>query len=218
MEAYDRLVVGRLASLIALVGASLAVTFGCGGASSSPQPADRQGGTPAHSQAAGFDPALASRLQKTLDRVREQQEIPGAAAAVVIPGQGVWTGTSGEADTRTHRPVTDHTLFAAGSITKTFVAALMLKLVERDLLDLDEHLSRWVPEFPNSRLITLRQLLNHTSGTEDFTHRTAFGEAQASNPNALWSPKRSLRYAQHPDSKPGKDWAYSNTNYILAGL
>jgi D-alanyl-D-alanine carboxypeptidase len=210
--------VGRLASLIALVGGSLAVAFGCGEGSSSRQPADRQGGSPARGQTGGLDPALASRLQETLDRVRKHQEIPGAAAAVVIPGQGVWTGTSGEADTRTHRPVTDRTLFGVGSVTKTFVAALMLKLAERDVLDLDDHLSRWVPEFPNSRLITLRQLLNHTSGTSNFTDDPAFAAAQQRNPNTVWTPRRTLRYAQHPDSPPGETWDYSNTNYVLAGL
>ena len=92
-------------------------------------------------------------------------------AAVVIPGRGVRTGTSGEADTRTHRPVTDRTLFAAGSVTKPFIAALMLTLAERDVLELDDHLSRWVPGFPDSRLITLRQLLGHRSGTANFTDR-----------------------------------------------
>lgn len=198
--------------------ASVAVAVGCGGSSSQHQPADRRDRSPARGQAGGFDPVLSSRLQETLDRVRTDQGIPGASAAVLIPGEGIWTGNSGEADTRTHRPVTDRTLFAAGSITKTFVAALMLKLAERDVLDLDDHLSRWVPEFPNSRSIRLRQLLNHTSGTSNFTDEPAFAKAQQRNPNAAWTPRRTLRYAQHPYSAPGEGWSYSNTNYILAGL
>ena len=144
--------------------------------------------------------------------------MPGASAAVVIPGEGIWTGSSGVADIRAHRPVTDRTLFAAGSITKTFVAALMLKLVERDVLHLDDRLSRWVPEFPNSRQITLRQLLNHTSGTSDFVDEPAFAAAQERSASAVWTPRRTLRYAQDPAREPGVDWIYSNTNYILAGL
>jgi D-alanyl-D-alanine carboxypeptidase len=196
----------------------MAVAFGCGGSSSQRQPADRRGGSPAHSKADGFDPALASRLQKTLDRVREDYGLPGASAAVVIPGDGIWTGSTGEADIRTHRAVTDRTLFAAGSITKTFVAALVLKLAERDLLDLDDRLNRWVPEFPNSRQITLRQLLNHTSGAPDFVDEPAFAAAQQRDASAVWTPRRTLRYARHDAHEPGVDWSYSSTNYILAGL
>ena len=127
---------GRRALLIGL-GVTVAVAYGCGGSSDTPrQPADRQGGSPARSQVGGVDPALSARLQETLDSVAERQDIPGASAAVVIPGEGVWTGTTGEAD-RTRRAVTDRTLFAVGSITKTFVAALMLRLAEDGVLDLE---------------------------------------------------------------------------------
>ena len=78
----------------------------------------------------GVDPDLGRAVAGNAGAVRERQEIPGASAAVVIPGMGVWAGSAGEADTGSHRPVTDRTLFAIGSITKTFVAALMLKLAE----------------------------------------------------------------------------------------
>jgi D-alanyl-D-alanine carboxypeptidase len=207
----------RCASLIAL-GAIVAMAFGCGGSSSQHQAADRRGASPARSQAAGFDPVLRSRLQGALDRVRVDYGMPGASAAVVIAGEGVWTGSSGEADLRTHRRVTDRTLFAVGSITKTLIAALVLKLAEDDVLDLDDRLSRWVPEFPNSGRITLRQLLNHTSGTSDFVVDPAFAAAQRRSSNAVWTPRRTLRYAREPAGEPGVDWRYSSTNYILAGL
>lgn len=209
---------GRRVLLIVL-GATVAVACGCGGSSSTPrQPPDRQGGSPARSQAGGIDPALSARLQETLDSVVERQAIPGASAAVVIPGKGVWAGTTGEADTRTRRPVTDRTLFAVGSITKTFVAALMLRLAEDGVLDLDDPLSRWVPEFPDSRGMSLRQLLNHRSGTRDFVDQRAFSKAQARDDDVVWSPQRTLKYAPANASEPGEDWSYSNTNYILAGL
>jgi D-alanyl-D-alanine carboxypeptidase len=204
----------RRASLLALV----AMAFGCGGPSSQHQAADRRGASPAQRPAAGLDPGLRARLQKALDRVRVDYGLPGASAAVVIPGAGVWTGSSGEADLRTHRRVTDRTLFAVGSITKTLIAALVLRLAERDVLDLDDRLSRWVPEFPNSRQITVRQLLNHTSGTSDFVDDRAFAAAQARSASAVWTPRRTLRYAREPDGEPGVDWRYSSTNYILAGL
>jgi D-alanyl-D-alanine carboxypeptidase len=207
----------RFASLLALW-VIVVVAFGCGGSSAQRRPADQRGGPPASSKAGGFDPGLRSRLQAALDRIRKDYQMPGASAAVVIPGDGIWSGSSGEADIRTHRAVTDRTLFAAGSITKTIVAALVLKLAESDVLDLDDHLDRWVPEFPNSGQITVRQLLNHTSGAPDFVDEPAFAAAQQRDSSAVWTPRRVLRYARHDAHEPGVDWSYSSTNYILAGL
>lgn len=201
-----------------LLAAALTGPIGCGDGSPPRDEPDRAAQSPARSQPSGFDAALATRLRGTLERVREHQQLPGAAAAVVIPGAGVWTGSVGEADTSSHRRVTERTLFAAGSITKTFVAALMLKLAEDGVVDLDDPLSDWVPEFPDSRRITLRQLLNHTSGTRDFVDRDAFWKAQLRDDDVVWTPRRTLRYAPPNASEPGEDWSYSSTNYILAGL
>jgi D-alanyl-D-alanine carboxypeptidase len=94
----------------------------------------------------------------------------------------------------------------------------MLKLAEDDVLDLDDPLSRWVPEFPDSPRMTLRQLLNHTSGTRDFVDQRAFWKAQLRDDDVVWSPQRTLSYAPPNASEPGEDWSYSSTNYILAGL
>src|SRR5215203_5717047 len=113
-----------------LLAAAVAGAIGCGGDSPPRDEPDRAARSPARTQPSGFDADLATRLQATLEQVHEHQELPGAAAAVVIPGAGVWTGSVGEADAGSHRPVTERTLFATGSITKTFVAALMLKLAE----------------------------------------------------------------------------------------
>jgi D-alanyl-D-alanine carboxypeptidase len=211
--------VGRLAALAVLLGATAAMQVGCGGSSPQREPADARSGTPATAAQGGFDPRLAARLQETLDRVREHQGMPGAAAAVVLPGAGVWTGASGVADRESARPVTDRTMFAVGSVTKPFTAALMLKLAERGVIDLDDRLSRWVPDFPESRRIRLRQLLDHTAGTVNFTDDERFWKAQTRRPDATWTPRMTLRYARgEPAFAPGETWGYSNTNYVLAGL
>jgi hypothetical protein len=124
-----------------------AIVVGCGGSQSTSESKVHEGGSPARAQTYEFDATSGARVQATLDRVRDEERIPGVSAALVIAGKTLWTGTSGEADTRTHERVTDRTLFAAGSITKTFMAALTLRLVEDRVLDLDDHLSRWVPSF-----------------------------------------------------------------------
>jgi D-alanyl-D-alanine carboxypeptidase len=162
---------------------------------------------------------VAERFQRTLDRVRREQEIPGAAAAVVIPGEGVWVGASGLADVRTREPVRAETVFEVGSVTKTFVAALVLKLAADGVVGLDDRLSRWVPEFPGSGRLTLRQLLNHTSGLADYVTDGRFLAAQRRRGlAAVWTPQQLVRYVPEPLAKPGERWHYSNTNYLLLGL
>ena len=157
-------------------------------------------------------------LQRTLDEARREADIPGASAAVLVPGEGLWVGTSGVADVRSRQPVTRRTLFAPGSITKTIVSALVLKLAEQDVLSLDDRLARWVPDFPNATRITIRQLLNHTAGTADFVGMPAFERALQRSPDAVWTPERTLRYVPEPAGEPGAQWSYSSTDYILLGL
>jgi D-alanyl-D-alanine carboxypeptidase len=166
----------------------------------------------------GVDRELAATLQNILDENRELFAAGAASAAVVIPGQGTWLGASGVANPKTGEPVTTDTVFALGSVTKTFIAALVLKLSEEGVLGLDDPLTRWVPRFPGANGITIRQLLNHTSGVFDVTEDPAFLEAQLANPRERWRARRILSYVGRPLFPPGTDWSYSNTNYILLGL
>jgi D-alanyl-D-alanine carboxypeptidase len=166
----------------------------------------------------GVDRELAATLQNILDENRELFAAGAASAAVVIPGQGTWLGASGVANPKTGEPVTTDTAFALGSVTKTFIAALVLKLSEEGVLGLDDPLTRWVPRFPGANGITIRQLLNHTSGVFDVTEDPAFFEAQLANPRERWRARRILSYVGRPLFPPGTDWSYSNTNYILLGL
>src|SRR4051794_10346092 len=209
--------VGRIRCLAVLAAATAAVATGCGGAHGHrPAPTATAGRAPAHRQ---LDAPLTSRLQRALDEARHDAGIPGASAAVLIRGGALWSGTSGVADARTHAPVTPDTLFEAGSVTKTLVAALVLKLSDRGVLGLDDHLARWVPRFPEADRITIRQLLDHTAGTKDFLGIAAFARAQErAGQDAVWDPRRTLRYVREPLGPPGAQWAYSNTDYILLGL
>jgi D-alanyl-D-alanine carboxypeptidase len=208
---------GRLKQVASLVFAVI-VVLTAGACSGGGRSADENGATTGLDSGPGLENKLASELQSILDEERERFQASAASAAIVVPGEGVWTGASGTADIETEAPVTPETAFAVGSVTKTFVAALVLDLVEDDVLLLDDSLARWLPGFPRAQRITIRQLLNHTTGVFNMTDNRAFIEAQIEHPRKLWSPARTLTYVGEPLFSPGSDWAYSNTNYILLGL
>jgi D-alanyl-D-alanine carboxypeptidase len=165
------------------------------------------------------EPPLAARLQQTLDRERATQDVPGAAAAVVAGGRVVWVGVSGLADVRRRVPVRRTTRFAIGSVTKPFVAGLVVQLAASGVLGLDDPLSRWVPHFPGARRVTLRQLLNHTSGLDDYVTDGRFLAAERRRGSEYeWAPRQLLSYVPSPLAAPGERWNYSNANYLLLGL
>jgi CubicO group peptidase (beta-lactamase class C family) len=105
----------------------------------------------------------------------------GISAAAVVPGYKPWSGVTG--NSRPGVPVTAGMLFNVGSVAKTFEAALALRLAEQGLLDLDAPLSTWLPAHPHlDGRISVRQLLNHTSGTFNvFEHPDFPGSARRWN-------------------------------------
>ena len=115
------------------------------------------------------------KLQDTLDNGLKKYNGKGISFAIIAPGHKMWIGVSGVSHGTT--PIKPETLFDAGSITKNFVAALTLKLVEESLLTLDDTLHKWLPDYPNiDNTITIRQLLNHTSGLYSRRWSHKFGQ------------------------------------------
>ena len=111
-----------------------------------------------------------------------------------------------------------HDLFPAYSISKSFIAALLLSLCEEGALSLDSTLERGLPELPRAGEITLRQLLNHSGGLPDYGDLPAYHAAVRSTPREPWTPDE---FARHTFAKglaypPGQGWAYSNPGYMLA--
>jgi D-alanyl-D-alanine carboxypeptidase len=110
-------------------------------------------------------------------------------------------------------------LFAIGSITKNFVAALTLKLAEEEVLSLDDPLSKWLPSYPHIDAgITIRQLLNHTSGIYMFWDNEKIWDDLKKDRTKVWTPKEVLSYIKEPCFAPGDGWRYSNTNYLLLAM
>jgi D-alanyl-D-alanine carboxypeptidase len=116
------------------------------------------------------------------------------------------------------RPVTDDTAFSVASVSKTFTAALILGLVEDGRLSLDASAKKLLPKLAIDPAITVRELLDHTSGLRDFYFNPRIDKALLADPGHRWDANRSLRYLGKPFTKPGVSWHYSNTNYLILGL
>jgi D-alanyl-D-alanine carboxypeptidase len=159
-----------------------------------------------------------ARLQAALNEMRADARIPGVSATIAFPDGTVWSGTSGLADVARGRPVSDDTAFSIASISKTFLAALALELSVEGTIGLDTPAATYLPELRLDPAITVRMLLNHTSGLADFFLNPRIDVALQSDRDRGWSAKRTLRYVQRPMFEPGEGWDYSNTNYLILGM
>ncbi|MGG6263196.1 serine hydrolase [Leptolyngbya sp. AN03gr2] len=173
----------------------------------------------------------AQKLQAALDQTLTQPgSAPGTTTAVVTPDEFTWKGASGIADLGTRTPMQADNIFNIGSITKTFTAATTLKIVEQGKISLDDTLGRWLPDIaqriPDGASLTLRQLLNGTSGVYDFTNSPRFRFDSIVDylfgSWRNWQPQELVAYAygQPRFSGPASSsvWVYPNTGTILAGL
>ena len=137
---------------------------------------------------------------------------------MVFPDGLIWAGQAGSAILSPQTPVTADTLFSIGSISKTFVAALAGRLAARGTISLDDPLAKYVPTFHDAASITLRQLLNHTSGVQDPFADPDMAEAILANPGQPWTTAQVLSWIGRPYAfAPGKGYHYSNTNFVLLG-
>src|SRR5262249_12938981 len=140
---------------------------------------------------------------------------PSVSVAVVANRQVVFAKAFGSADLAAHRAAGLQTRYAVGSISKQFTAAALLLLQEQGKLSLDDRVAKYIPDLTRAGEITIRQLLSHTSGYEDFAPQD-YIVPEWTKPI---SPRGILdRWAKKPlNFDPGTKWQYSNTNYTLAG-
>jgi D-alanyl-D-alanine carboxypeptidase len=176
------------------------------------------------------DLAVANRLQNALDQSRIAGKVPGATEAVITPNGFTWEGASGLANVTTQTPTKPQDIFNIASITKSFTAATVLKLAESGKLSLDDTLGQWLPEIaaniPNSQSVTVRQLLNGTSGIFDYAGSPQLNsDATAdflSGAKRKWSRKDLVAYTYGEPRFSGRSssatWTYPNTGIILAHL
>ncbi|MFJ9694783.1 serine hydrolase domain-containing protein [Kitasatospora sp. NPDC101183] len=168
--------------------------------------------------------ALKQALQGVVDT--------GSSAAlgeVRQDGRTIWRGGAGVADLATGEPVPARARFRIGSVTKTLVATVVLQLAGERRLSLDDTVEHLLPgAVPNGGGITLRQLLNHTSGLFNYTDAPGIDPQTEDQWRAWLAGPRwhtytsadllALATTRAPYFPPGQGWHYSNTNYLLAGM
>ena len=187
----------------------------------------------AQSTAAGAPPLAqpVAALQQALDAdVASSPSLPGELLHVLAPAHGLDTTlAAGVFDRTSRRPLRGHDTFRAASVTKTFTAASILRLVEEGRLGLDDPIARHLPAEYDAALreggyatdsITIRHLLTHTSGLHDYATDERYYAAVLGDPMHRWTRMEQVRASltwSRPRFAPGTDYHYSDTGYILLG-
>ena len=170
--------------------------------------------------------ALKTALQLKLNEWHKAGTFPGATLGVVLANGesfGLAVGFS-DRDAKTAMRPTDRML--AGSVGKTFAAAAALQLVKEGKIQLDDKIEKylggepWFTRLPNAKDITVRQLMNHTSGLVRYEFKEQFTKDLTANPDKVWKPAELLAYLfdEKAPFQAGKGWDYSDTNYIVLGM
>jgi D-alanyl-D-alanine carboxypeptidase len=145
---------------------------------------------------------------------------PGAAGRLV--GERDVVKAASVADAQARRPMRPGLHYRVGSVTKSFVATVVLQLVDERRLALDDTVERWLPGIlPYGRQVTVRHLLSHTGGVPDYVAVPYVGlYTDPQQRLRAWTPRElvALVAGQPPRFPPGSAWSYSNTDYVLAGM
>ncbi|WAZ19653.1 beta-lactamase family protein [Streptomyces cinnabarinus] len=168
----------------------------------------------------GLGPELTAKLDKAIEDVRRQANIPGIVAGLWMPGKGRYVRATGVADTASGRPMTDDMFVRIGSETKTFTVTALLKLVDDGRIGLDDPIAKYVKGVPKGHKITLRHLAEMRSGLFPYSSDPGFVHDLLSDPSRTFTPRQLLAYGfKHKNTfAPGKQFEYNNSNLILLGL
>ena len=162
-----------------------------------------------------IDSTLKTRIDQIANDVLKQTGVPSASVAVVKGGKLVYTHAYGSAHLDPPVPATPEMRYSIGSISKQFTAAAILLLQEQGKLSLDDAVGKYVPGLTRGDQVTIRQILSHTSGYQDY-----WPEDYVMTPMLHAESAQQIldTWAKKPlDFDPGTQWQYSNTNYVIAG-
>jgi len=175
-----------------------------------------------HSTAWADHPSDQRRLQELVEALRMENGIPGISVAIARGGSRPLLAAAGFSDVENEVPVTPETSFFIGSVSKNLFAAVVLMLAEEELIGLDDPLSKFI-EWPRGDEVTVRMLLDHTSGIPEYMTEEIFQADEGDIPE-FFKKRRSPTdiLAMMPSHEllfdPGSKQDYCNTNFILVGL
>jgi len=158
--------------------------------------------------------SLKIKVDSAATKILRETGAPGASVAVVEHGKIVFTHAYGNAKLNPSVAATTEMRYAIGSISKQFTASCILLLEQKGKLSLNDPISKWLPDLTQANDVTVREILSHTSGYQDFW-------PQDYSPPLMLKPMPPQeilnRWAKKPlDFEPGTKWQYSNTNYVIA--
>jgi D-alanyl-D-alanine carboxypeptidase len=165
-------------------------------------------------------------LQARLDSLTDNHIVPGATLSVRFGDGTNFSLASGLADVENKITMKPDDIMLAGSVGKTYVAAVILKLYEQGLIDLDTKASfylekaEWFQKVQNAPDIKVEMLLNHTAGIPEYVYHKNLWEELKENPDKEWSVKERLGFIndEPPANRPGEGWAYADSHYLILGL
>lgn len=164
---------------------------------------------------------IQSRLELTLAKAWERTDgIPGVGVVVITADNDTIFASVGEGNIYNETAIDINTQFFVASISKTFTSALILRLQDADSLDIDDLLKDYLVIEGISEDITIRHLLNHSSGIYDHFSSNAFWSEAVQNPNKIWSNEEVLAYSNsvNPYFAPGTNYSYCNTGFFILGM
>ena len=166
--------------------------------------------------AAPISAALRENIDAIVRQALTDTGVPSASIAAVQAGAITYLQAYGEGRIEPHTPALPSMRYSIGSISKQFTAAAVLLLAEQGKLSLDDSVSRFVPNLTRGNEVTIRELLSHTSGYQDYWPQDYVPPFML---QAITADKILDQWARKPlDFDPGTDWQYSNTNFVIAGL
>ncbi|MDX2304359.1 MAG: serine hydrolase domain-containing protein [Microscillaceae bacterium] len=169
---------------------------------------------------------IKQKLQAKLDSIQKMSGIPGAVFSCILEGGQKISIASGLSQLEKPKKMPKNAHLLAGSIGKTFFAALSLMLVEEGKLDLDAPIKQylgkepWFDQLPNAHTISVKMLLNHSSGIQEYYELGDFMQKLKENPDRVWKAEDLIAYVWglKPLFEAGKDWSYADTNYLILGI
>ena len=160
--------------------------------------------------------ALREKIDATVRQALTSTGVPSVSIAIVQGGAIAYLQAYGDGRIEPHTPAAPSMRYSIGSISKQFTAAAVLLLAEQGKLSLDDPVSRFVPNLTRGNEVTIRELLSHTSGYQDFWPQDYVPPFML---QPITADKILDQWARKPlDFDPGTKWQYSNTNFVIAGL